>query len=381
MSTETTDILIIGAGAYGLSAAWWMGERDTGARIVVVDASEFGGNGTGSCGAGVRMQWGLELSISLMIESIAFFEDAEKRLDYPDGIEFKQEGYLMLARDADMLSDFQANVARQNALGVPTQILSADEILMMVPDLNPDLLIGATFCPKDGTVSPFLWLDALLRAVRRAGTEVRFGTTVTGLEQKGGTIVAQTTKGPLEAAKVLVCTDWAAPKLLAPLGIELPIEAMPNEAMVTEPWRPVLGPCLARIENGLFINQLPRGSIVTVVTRELPKTGSSANHADWLPLGAGLFVETLPPLAHLNIVRNWCHPVSITPDMQPILGEMAVPGLFLAVSAYKGFMTSPAVGRFMADVVIDGHSDHPALAAFTLERFEGGNLVPEPMVI
>jgi sarcosine oxidase subunit beta len=381
MSTETTDILIIGAGAYGLSAAWWMGERDTGARIVVVDAGEFGGNGTGSCGAGVRMQWGLELSISLMIESIAFFEDAEKRLDYPDGIEFKQEGYLMLARDADMLSDFQANVARQNALGVPTQILSADEILMMVPDLNPDLLIGATFCPKDGTVSPFLWLDALLRAVRRAGTEVRFGTTVTGLEQKGGTIVAQTTKGPLEAAKVLVCTDWAAPKLLAPLGIELPIEAMPNEAMVTEPWRPVLGPCLARIENGLFINQLPRGSIVTVVTRELPKTGSSANHADWLPLGAGLFVETLPPLAHLNIVRNWCHPVSITPDMQPILGEMAVPGLFLAVSAYKGFMTSPAVGRFMADVVIDGHSDHPALAAFTLERFEGGNLVPEPMVI
>ena len=381
MSAETTDIVVIGAGAYGLSAAWWMGERRTGQRIVVLDAGDFGDNGTGSCGAGVRMQWGLELSIGLMTESIAFFEDAERRLDYPDGIEFKQRGYLLLARDADMLGDFRANIAGQNALGVPSRLLSPDEALKLVPELNPDVVIGAAFCPKDGTVSPFLWLDALLRAVRRAGAEVRFGTTVTGLEPKGGVIVVHTTKGPVEAAKVLVCTDWAAPRLLGPLGIDLPIEAMPVEAMVTEPWRPVLGPCLARIEHGLFINQLPRGSIVAVVTRELPKSGSSANHADWLPLGAGLFVETLPALAHLNIVRNWCRPVSITPDMQPILGEMAVPGLFVAVSAYKGFMTSPAVGRIMAEAVIDGRSDHPALAAFDLKRFETGDLVPEPMVI
>jgi sarcosine oxidase subunit beta len=327
------------------------------------------------------MQWGLALSIGLMTESIAFFEDAGKRLDYPGGIEFKQQGYLMLARDAAMVDNFRANVERQNALGVPSRMLGPDDALKMVPGLNPEVLVGAAFCPKDGTVSPFLWLDALLGAVRRAGAEVRFGTTVTGLEPKGGVIVVQTTQGPIEAAKVLVCTDWAAPQLLGPLGIALPIEAMPVEAMVTEPWRPVLGPCVARVGHGLFINQVHRGSIVVVVDRELGKSQSSANHADWLPVGAGLFVETLPALAHLNVVRNWCRPVSITPDMLPILGEMAVPGLFLAVSAYKGFMTSPAVGRIMAEAVIDERSDDPALAAFNLERFETGDLVPEPMII
>ena len=381
MSAETADVLVIGAGAYGLSAAWWMTERRSGARILVLDAGDFAANGTGSCGAGVRMQWGLELNIRLMIECIGFFEDAGKRLDYPGGIEFKQQGYLLLARDDAMYRDFQANVERQNACGVPSRLLSRDEAVKMVPELNPDLMVGATFCAKDGTVSPFRWLDALLRAARRGDAEVRYGTTVTGLEPRGATILVHTTAGPVEAAKVLVCTDWAAPKLLAPLGIELPIEAMPNEAMVTEPWKPILGPCLVRIEHGLFINQVPRGSVVVVVTREMPKSESIANHADWLPLGAGLFVETLPELAHLNIIRNWCHPVSITPDMQSILGETEVPNLFLAVSAYKGFMTSPAVGRIMADVVLDGRSDHPALAAFSHRRFATGELVPEPLVI
>ena len=381
MSAETADVLVIGAGAYGLSAAWWMTERRSGARILVLDAGDFAANGTGSCGAGVRMQWGLELNIRLMIESIGFFEEAGKRLDYPGGIEFKQRGYLLLARDEAMYRDFQANVERQNACGVPSRLISRDEALKMVPALNPELMVGATYCPKDGTVSPFRWLDALLRAARRAGAEIRYGTTVTGLEPRGTAIVVHTTAGPVEAAKVLVCTDWAAPKLLAPLGIELPIEAMPNEAMVTEPWKPIFDPCLVRIEHGLFINQVSRGSVVVVVTREMPMSESIANHADWLPLGAGLFVETLPELAHLNIIRNWCHPVSITPDMQSILGEMEVPNLFLAVSAYKGFMTSPAVGRIIAEVVLDGRSDHPALAAFSHRRFATGELVPEPLVI
>ena len=103
MNPDQADILIVGAGAYGLSCAWWMAQRDTRPKVIVLDAGDFASGGTGRNGAGMRMQWGLEFNIRLSQESIAFFEEAEERLDYPGGIELKQHGYLLLAHNDTML--------------------------------------------------------------------------------------------------------------------------------------------------------------------------------------------------------------------------------------------------------------------------------------
>ncbi len=73
--------------------------------------------------------------------------------------------------------------------------------------------------------------------------------------------------------------------------------------------------------------------------------------------------------------------VSQTPDMQAVLGETDVSNLFVAVSAYKGFMTSPAVGRIMAEMILRGHCDHPAVVPLHPRRFVTGELVPEPLTV
>ena len=64
-----------------------------------------------------------------------------------------------------------------------------------------------------------------------------------------------------------------------------------------------------------------------------------------------------------------------------MLGATGIPNLYIAVSAYKGFMTCPAVGRLMAELILDGESDHPAVARLTLDRFRTGDLVPEPLTV
>src|SRR5581483_4531697 len=65
---KKVDVLIVGAGAYGLSCAWWMAKRRTGASIMVVDQGEFASGASGRNGAGFRMQWGLEMNIRLCQE-------------------------------------------------------------------------------------------------------------------------------------------------------------------------------------------------------------------------------------------------------------------------------------------------------------------------
>lgn len=379
MSTVQADILIVGAGAYGLSCAWWMAKRRSGARIVVVDEGEFASGASGRNGAGFRMQWGLELNIRLCQESVAFFETAAEQLDYPRGIELKQDGYLVLAHSDKALAALDASLEVQHRHGVPSELLSAEDCIRMVPSLGRERLVGGTFCGKDGSVSPFRLLDGLLRACRRENVEIRYGTRIEGLKKRGSTFRALTRDGVIEAERVLLCTDWAVPQLTGPLGIDVPVNSLPKEAIVTVPCAPRIRPILISLEHHISVNQVDRGSIIFVVSR--PREGTTLESTpDFLGFAAPKIVDLLPGVADVPVLRTWGGVSSLTPDMQPILGETEVEGLYVAVSSFRGLMTSPAVGRIMSALVLDGDTNDPVLAKLGPRRFATGDLIMEPLL-
>ena len=373
------DVIVVGAGLYGLSAAWHLARR--GAKVVVMDAGEFASGGSGRNLAGFRMQWGLEFNISLSQESIEFFEDVEERLGYPGGIECKQDGYLLLAHDDATLDGFHQVRPVHETFNVPSEILSPGDIERLVPGLNMDGILGGSFCARDGTANPFLLLDAFLKAARREGVQVWFRMPVLGIEKQGDLFVAKVPGGGYWAPVVLVCTDWQAPELLAPLGVEVPITALSKEAIATERRAPMIGPLLISYKHDLVINQMGNGTVLAYATRDRPQGADFSSTPGYLPYVAQKVVDLMPPLAKLRVLRSWAGVVSCTPDMQAVLGGTGIPGLYIAVSAYKGFMTCPAVGRLMAELILDGESDHPAAAQLTLERFRTGDLVPEPLTV
>ena len=373
------DVIVVGAGLYGLSAAWHLARR--GAKVWVFDGGDFASGGSGRNLAGFRMQWGLEFNISLSQESIEFFEDVEERLGYPGGIECKQGGYLLLAHDEATLDGFRQVRPVHEKFGVPSEILAPGDIARMVPGLNMEGVLGGSFCGKDGTANPFLLLDAFLKAARREGVSVQFGTPVLGIERHGDGFLARVPGGGHRAPIVLVCTDWQAPELLAPLGVEVPITGLSKEAIATERRPPMIGPLLISYKHDLVINQMGNGTILAYATRDRPQGGDFSSTPGYLPFAARKVVDLMPPLSKLRVLRTWAGVVSCTPDMQAVLGETGIPGLYIAVSAYKGFMTCPAVGRLMAELILDGESDHPAAARLTLERFRTGDLVPEPLTV
>ena len=380
MSDPAYDVLIVGAGVYGLSSAWWMARRRSGARILVVDEGEFASGASGRNGAGFRMQWGLELNIRLCQESLNFFETAVEQLDYAQGIELKQDGYLVLAHSAMAFATLGSVLPTQHRLGVPSELLDADDCAKMVPSLGRNRLVGGSFCAKDGSISPFRLLDALLKACRRdPKVEVRYGTRVRRIEKVGGAFRVELTSGPIEAARVLLCTDWAVPELLAPLGAEVPVVSLPKEAIVTVPRAQMVKPILVSLEHHISVNQVDRGSIVFVVAR--PREGTSiASTPDFLSYASPKIMDLLPGLADVPVLRTWGGVSSVTPDMQPILGETEVEGLYVAVSSFRGLMTSPAVGRMIADLIIDDDTNDPILAQLGPRRFKTGDMIVEPLL-
>jgi len=379
VSSAKFDVLIIGAGAYGLSCAWWMAKRRTGARILVVDEGEFASGASGRNGAGFRMQWGLDLNIRLCQESIRFFETAAEQLDYPRGIELKQDGYLVLAHSPKALATLRSSLEIQHRYGVPSELLDADDCVKMVPALGRNRLAGGTFCGKDGTISPFLLLDSLLKACRREKVDVRYGTRVEKLARANGSFCATVKDGTIEADKVLLCTDWAVPELLASLGFTLPVKSLPKEAIVTVPCAPKVRPILISLEHHISVNQVARGSIIFVVSRAREGT-EIVSTPDFLGFAAPKIIDLLPGVADVQVLRTWGGVSSLTPDMQPILGASEVEGLYVAVSSFRGLMTSPAVGRIMSALILENDTNDPVLTQLTPRRFQTGDLIVEPLL-
>ena len=379
MSAPAIDVLVVGAGAYGLSCAWAMARRRSGARILVVDEGDFACGASGRNGAGFRMQWGLDLNIRLCQESTRFFEVAAEQLEYPRGIDLKQDGYLVLAHSQKALGALKGAIEVQHRYGVPSELLDAEDCIKMVPALGRNRLVGGAFCGKDGSVSPFRLLDALLRAARGLGVEVRYDTRVGAIRKTNGVFEATTSSGPIEAKRVLLCVDWAAPKLLQPLGINLPVDSLPKEAIVTVPTAPVVKPIIISLEHRISVNQLDRGSIVFVPSRAR-KGEDLASTPEFLAFASPKIVDLLPGIADVPVLRTWGGVSSLTPDMQPILGETQVEGLYVAVSSYRGLMTCPAVGRMMADLIIEGDTNDPVLQQLSPRRFEMGKLIIEPLL-
>jgi len=219
---KIADVVIIGGGISGLSIAYNLAKKGA-KNIVVIEKSYITSGATGRCGAGVRQQWGTEMNCRLAMESIKFFEKANEELEYNRDVEFKQQGYLILSSSKKENEQFRKNVELQRRLGIEVDFLSPEEAREIVPYLNTEKVMGATYCAKDGHLNPFLATDAYANAAKRLGVEIMTYTEVLSINVERGKISGVvTSKGEIKTEVVVNAAGGYSKQVRLMAGVDIP---------------------------------------------------------------------------------------------------------------------------------------------------------------
>jgi sarcosine oxidase, subunit beta len=90
----------------------------------------------------------------------------------------------------------------------------------------------------------------------------------------------------------------------------------------------------------------------------------------------------MPRLADAAFTRAWAGSLDMTPDGNAILGRLpGFDGVLVAAGfSGHGFMHSPATGRLMAELILDGEARSVDIGPFGLDRFAGGARLSEALV-
>jgi sarcosine oxidase, subunit beta len=351
-------IVVAGAGAVGASIAYHLallGADD----VVLADASGVATGSTGKAMGGVRQQFSTEAEVSLARDSIQFFEELGPEY-------FHQVGYLFVAMTEDGLAELEARRELQAGLGVPVERVDRAGIEELAPGTNTDDVLGGVFCQTDGVADPPVVTREIVRRAAERGVEVRERTRAEELE--AGTLV-------------IACGAWSA-EVASGFGVELPIRPLCRQLFETEPLAdlPADLPMVIEAESGFHYRRRDKTLRIAMPDPELRWGFEETVDESLFPDGLARLAHRFPATSGTGVARAWAGLYDMTPDAHPIVDRIG-DGLFAACGfSGHGFMQSPAVGRALAEWIVEG-APSADLSPYRLERFAGATAADVETVV
>ena len=379
---QQTEILIVGGGIWGLSTAYHLakfGQKD----ILVLERNDEIAEETTPQAAGLVGQ--IRSSVT-MLQAIRYalelFSQFPKETGHDPGL--RQTGSLMVALTAERMDAYARQIERSHRNGIEANFVSHAEMARLAPALDPTKVEGGYFVPDDGYVDPRQCAHAYAAAARDLGVQIQLNTPVIGFWQRNGEILGVETENGFIASNQVVITagPWGA-SLAKAVGATTAVQPIRHQRARTVPTpgipdhhpavRVTDVSCYLRPDKGGYLYGFFEPTPVSIDLEAMPadfRTGDIEPPVEVMAEAQRRLVPTFPILKDLEIAEYRRGITTFAPDGAYLIGP--VPGidrLYLATGcAALGIAGSPAVGRWLANWIIDGDPGED-LGVFSHQRF------------
>ena len=383
---RSAEVVVVGAGVIGASVAYHLAEKGCGPVLVLEREGAPGLGSTGKATGGFRAQFGSEINVRLSLLSREKLLRFEEELGVNPG--YRPCGYLFLANDEAQLDALREAQEVQKKAGLDeAREGGPEEIREINPAVQSEGLVGGAFCPTDGFLLPMEVLRGYVEGAERLGVRFEYGVGCEGFELDGaGRISAvRTPDGEVAAGAVVNAAGAWAGVVAREAGLDLPVEPLRRQVAVTGPFDelPEDMPMTIFVEDGFHLRV--RDGRVMLLLPDDPEVADpfDQNVEDaWVASVVETARERVPCLEDASIDRAECRAglYEMSPDGHALLGRAEeAENLYLANgSSGHGVMHAPALGRLLAEIMVDGEASTLETYALRPSRFAENepNLAP-----
>lgn len=360
------DAIVIGAGSVGAPTAYFLAKE--GLRVLVVDELASSGQGQNKAAiGGVRATHSDPAKIQICLQSLEIFSNWKENIGIDIG--WKGGGYSFPVYREKEENILKSILPIQKKFGLEIDWYDSGEIKKIIPGINKEGLIGGTYSPNDGQVSPLLSSESFTNEASKLGAEFKYNESVVDLLTEGdqnnlAVKGIKTKKNEYIADSIVNASGAHASQICKMANLDIPVNPDSHEAGITSPVKQFLEPLIVDLRPGpegktanFYFGQCSEGQIIFCYTPIKIFPGENVDStSEFMPIMARRLVNLIPRFKNLTIRRIWRGLYPMTPDGVAVVGKPSgVDGFYLGIGMCgQGFMMGPGVGKNLASLIVKG---------------------------